>query len=109
MFSVNFATTIHHLFRKGHVSEPLGKSTCSTIIESSMIANTYPVHMSKTFQPDTRKIGGYFFTRNSRKGSYYANVLKQRTMYKVSIYIKGVGWGKVTPLWVPPKVQKREV
>ena len=22
MFSVNFATTIHHLFRKGHVSEP---------------------------------------------------------------------------------------
>ena len=32
MFSVNFATTIHHHFRKGHVTEPLGKSTYSTII-----------------------------------------------------------------------------
>ena len=32
MFSVNFATTIHHIFRKGLVSEPLGKSTYSPII-----------------------------------------------------------------------------
>ena len=32
MFSVNFATTIHHIFRKGHVSEPFEKSTYSTII-----------------------------------------------------------------------------
>ena len=47
MFSVNFATTIHHLFRKGHVSEPLDKSTYSTIIQSSMIGNTHPVPMRK--------------------------------------------------------------
>ena len=61
MFSVNFATTIHHLFRKGHVSEPLGKSTYSTIIQSSMIANTHRIHMSKTFQPDTQTDRAYNF------------------------------------------------
>ena len=61
MFSVNFATTIHHLFRKGHVSEPLGKSTYSTIIQSSMIANTHRIHMSKTFQLDTKKDRGLLF------------------------------------------------
>ena len=32
LYIVNFATAIYHLFRKGHVSEPLGKSTYSTII-----------------------------------------------------------------------------
>ena len=32
MFSVNFATTIHRIFRKGLVSEPFRKSTYSTII-----------------------------------------------------------------------------
>ena len=58
MFSVNFATTIHHLFRKGHISEPFGKFTYPTIIYSSMIANTHRVYMSKTFQPDTKKDRG---------------------------------------------------
>ena len=61
MFSVNFATTIHHLFRKGHISEPLGKSTYSTIIQSSMIASTHLIPMRKTFQPDTQKDKAYDF------------------------------------------------
>jgi len=32
MFSTNFVTAIHHIFRKGLVSEPYGKSKYSTII-----------------------------------------------------------------------------
>ena len=47
MFTVNFATTIHHIFGKGHVSEPLGKSTYSTIIYSSRIANTHNIYMEQ--------------------------------------------------------------
>ena len=62
MFSVNFATTIHHLFRKSHVSEPFSKSTYSTIILSSMIANTHLIPMNKMFQSDTQKDRGFSFT-----------------------------------------------
>ena len=61
MFSVNFATTIPHLFRKGHISEPFGKSTYSTIFQSSMIANTQSIPMNKKFQPDTQKDRGLQF------------------------------------------------
>ena len=60
MLSVNFATSLYHLFRKGLVSKHFGKSTYSTIIQSSMIANTHRIHMSKMFQPDTQ-IGAYCF------------------------------------------------
>ena len=59
LFSVNFATTIHHNFRKSHIFELLSKSTYSTIIQPFMIANTHGFHMNKKLQPNTRKIGAY--------------------------------------------------
>ena len=55
MFSVNFATTIHRIFWKAHLSEPFGKFTYSTIIYSSMIASTHGLPMNKKLQLDTQK------------------------------------------------------
>jgi hypothetical protein len=59
MFSVNFATTIHHIFRKGLVSEPFGKSHTQPSSNLLWLLTLTAYIWAKSFNRTNRKIGAY--------------------------------------------------
>ena len=71
MFSVNNAIAIYHTFRKGHMYEPFGKFTYSTIIQSFIIANTHTIHMEH--QVSARQRGRQRFQLIHLKGDVNNN------------------------------------